>query len=101
MPSSPDRPSRDLESAADRAAAASARPKRDTRTVRGPSEHDDPRERPHAEPGLPHDLDESTSSQPQEPSERGVQAHADISRGLVDTDRQPVMERVYRRQKER
>lgn len=50
-------------------------------------------------PRLPHEHDESSDSQ-QGTDAEGVmqQAHADVQRGLVDTDRAPVMDRVYEQQ---
>jgi hypothetical protein len=53
------------------------------------------------EPKLPHERDESADSQAAEqPSqvEVGEQAHEDIDRGLVDTGRAPVTNRVYKEQ---
>ena len=50
-------------------------------------------------PRLPHEHDESSDSQESqggEPTEVGKQAHEDVERGLVDTDRAPVTDRVYR-----
>ena len=48
------------------------------------------------EPRLPHEHDESSDSQRKNPDHEriGRQAHADVERGLVDTDRGPVIERV-------
>ena len=46
-------------------------------------------------PRLPHERDESSDSQTSEPSEVMRQAKKDIDRGLVDTDRGPVMDKVY------
>lgn len=51
-----------------------------------------------AKPRLPHELDISSDSQrhPGGGAPRvGRQAHADLERGLVDTDRGPVADRVY------
>lgn len=51
------------------------------------------------EPKLPHERDESADSQASEqPSqaEVGEQAYEDIDRGLVDTGRAPVTNRVYK-----
>ena len=48
---------------------------------------------------LPHERDESSDSQQGqggEPPEVGKRAHEDIERGLVDTDRGPVIERLDR-----
>ena len=76
-------------------------PNAQTRQVRGPEWGDDPHGSAREEPWLPHDRDESAhASQDEPPSDIGRQAHEDLARGLQDTDRQPVMERVYRRQKE-
>ena len=49
-------------------------------------------------PRLPHERDESADSQaPSEPSaERiGQAAHEDVERGLVDTDKGPVLDETY------
>ncbi len=50
-------------------------------------------------PRLPHERDESADSQNQnsEPRPEIAQAHADLERGLVDTDRAPVTDEVYNR----
>ena len=51
-------------------------------------------------PRLPHEHDESSDSQQGqggEPPEVGKRAHEDVVRGVVDTDRGPVMDRLYRR----
>ncbi|MFP5406738.1 MAG: hypothetical protein ACLGHY_10525 [Gammaproteobacteria bacterium] len=51
------------------------------------------------EPRLPHERDESaTSEEREQPSqaEVGEQAYEDIERGLVDTGRGPVSNRVYK-----
>ncbi|MDO9004406.1 MAG: hypothetical protein Q7V20_13220 [Aquabacterium sp.] len=48
-------------------------------------------------PRLPHEHDESADSQTSEPRPEMKQAHADIERGLVDTDRSPVADEVYNR----
>lgn len=53
----------------------------------------------HRVPRLPHERDESADSQElQEPGQREVmqQASDDIEHGLEDTDRGPVLDRVYR-----
>jgi hypothetical protein len=52
-----------------------------------------------SKPALPHERDESTSSTPPVPQAQIEQAHADLKRGLKDTDRGPVMEEAYRKQK--
>ena len=47
---------------------------------------------------LPHERDESTDSQPAAEStnrQQGEQAHADVTSGLVDTDRGPVTDQLY------
>lgn len=48
-------------------------------------------------PRLPHERDESADSQAPAPAAlpQGRVAHDDVSRGLVDTDRRPPMERAY------
>ena len=49
-------------------------------------------------PRMPHEHDESADSQvASEPSSQrmGQQAHEDIERGLVDTDKGPVLDQVY------
>ncbi len=48
-----------------------------------------------AGPVLPHERDESVSTSPAEIPAVGKQAHADVDRGLVDTDRGPGMGRTY------
>ena len=50
-------------------------------------------------PRLPHEHDESSDSQQSqggEPPEIGKRAHEDVERGVVDTDRGPVVERLNR-----
>jgi len=64
-------------------------------------------ERPHpskeavtAEPGplkLPHDRDEAPEPRGTAASKTVEQAYRDVKRGLVDTDKAPEMDRVYRR----
>ena len=52
-----------------------------------------------SKPRLPHEHDESSDSQQTqggEPTEVGKRAHEDVERGLVDTDRGPLADRVYR-----
>ena len=52
-----------------------------------------------SKPRLPHEHDESSDSQQTqggEPTEVGKRAHEDVERGLVDTDRGPVTDRLYR-----
>jgi hypothetical protein len=49
-------------------------------------------------PRMPHERDESADSQaPQEPSGKrmGQQAHDDMERGLVDTDKGPALDATY------
>lgn len=48
------------------------------------------------EPRLPHERDESADSQQRHPDHErvGRQAQEDVERGMVDTDRGPVIERV-------
>jgi hypothetical protein len=49
-------------------------------------------------PRMPHERDESADSQaPSEPSGRAVgqAAHEDIERGVVDTDKGPVLDQTY------
>lgn len=48
-------------------------------------------------PRLPHEHDESADSQTSEPRPEMKQAHADLERGLVDTDRSPVTDELYNR----
>jgi len=49
-------------------------------------------------PRLPHERDQSSDSQQTRegnPPDVGRKAHDDVERGLVDTDRGPVTDRVY------
>lgn len=49
-------------------------------------------------PRLPHERDQSSDSQETQdgqPPEVGRRAHDDVERGVVDTDRGPVTDRVY------
>jgi hypothetical protein len=49
-------------------------------------------------PRLPHERDQSSDSQQTQdggPPEVGRKAHDDVERGVVDTDRGPVADRVY------
>lgn len=58
----------------------------------------------HRVPPLPHERDESADSQElQKPDQREVmqQARDDIEHGLEDTDRGPVLDKVYREQLKR
>jgi len=50
-----------------------------------------------AEPQLPHERDES-SQKDETPRPRIEQAQRDVSRGLVDTDRGPAMDKAYKKQ---
>lgn len=52
-----------------------------------------------AEPRLPHERDQSADDQGALPTDLGRQAQADVERGMQDTDRGPVMDRAYARQK--
>lgn len=52
-----------------------------------------------AEPRLPHEHDESADSQRGTPDPVIEQAARDIADGIVDTDRGPVADRAYQRQK--
>jgi hypothetical protein len=57
-----------------------------------------PRVKGKSSPRLPHEHDESADSQhTEEPRPEMKQAHADLERGLVDTDRSPVTDEVYHR----
>ena len=52
-----------------------------------------------SKPRLPHEHDQSSDSQESqggEPPEIGKRAHDDVERGVVDTDRGPVIERLNR-----
>ncbi len=49
-------------------------------------------------PRLPHERDESADSQPDlapADQERADKAHSDVERGVVDTDKGPVIDQVY------
>jgi hypothetical protein len=51
-----------------------------------------------AAPRLPHERDQSSDSQQTpdgQPTKVGRQAHEDVERGVVDTDRGPEADRVY------
>ena len=48
-------------------------------------------------PKLPHEADESTNSTAKQPDPKVKQAYADVKRGLVDTDKGPVMGHTYER----
>jgi hypothetical protein len=50
-------------------------------------------------PKLPHERDESTDDMASGPRKRIQQAHEDLTRGLKDTDRGPVMDETYRKLK--
>ena len=49
------------------------------------------------QPRLPHERDQSLDSQDSPPREKMRQARGDLDRGLVDTDKGPELDRVYRR----
>lgn len=49
-------------------------------------------------PRLPHEHDESSDSQTSPPRAVIQQAHKDLQRGLVDTDRGPLMDKLYKKQ---
>ena len=71
----------------------STTPTRDTHQTRQTQVQ--PRE---VEPRLPHEHDESADSQRDAAPHNetlGRQAHRDVERGLVDTDRGPVLDRAY------
>ncbi len=65
-----------------------------------PNRPDDGQTRPsrhlHPEPRLPHERDESSDSQEHYHDERGDQAARDIKKGLLDTGRAPVVEKLAR-----
>ena len=51
-----------------------------------------------SKPRLPHERDESSDSQETQGGDApdiGKRAHDDVERGVVDTDRGPVLDRVY------
>jgi hypothetical protein len=48
-------------------------------------------------PRLPHERDESSRSTTEETDPQVGRAYADVKRGLVDTDKGPVLERTYDR----
>lgn len=65
-------------------------PQRETRPAQGPAQEPQPR--------MPHERDESVDSQAAgEPSGKrmGQIAHDDLERGLVDTDKGPVIDEAY------
>lgn len=65
-------------------------PQGDTRAAKGPAQQPQPR--------MPHERDESVDSQASaEPSGKrmGRIAHDDVERGLVDTDKGPVIDDAY------
>lgn len=65
-------------------------PQGDTRPAQGPAQQPQPR--------MPHERDESADSQEaSEPSGQrmGQIAHDDLERGLVDTDKGPVIDKAY------
>ncbi|MEO7939827.1 MAG: hypothetical protein ABIR55_14470 [Burkholderiaceae bacterium] len=67
----------------------------------GAKPQDDDQARPsrhqQREPRLPHERDESSDSQEHNHDERGEQAARDVSKGLQDTGRAPVVEELARR----
>lgn len=60
---------------------------------------DDPTDVPQSAPRLPHERDESSDSQLTEPRGKMKQAHQDLARGLVDTDRGTPADEAYQHQK--
>lgn len=60
---------------------------------------DDPTDVPQTAPRLPHERDESSDSQRTEPRPKMKQAHDDVERGLVDTDRGTPADDAYQAQK--
>ena len=73
---------------------------RNTRTDPPPAQGDTlQRREENPEPRLPHEHDESADSQDGVPTEVGQQAKEDLDRGLTDTDRGPVLDEDYRRQR--
>ncbi len=48
---------------------------------------------------LPHERDQSLDMTDDKPDALMRQAHEDLQRGLEDTDRGPVMDKIYRRLK--
>lgn len=63
------------------------------------SERTSPAQGQHPAPRLPHEHDQSADSQQgaeHTGAEVGRQAHADVQRGLVDTDRAPQTDKLYR-----
>ena len=48
---------------------------------------------------LPHERDESTDAMAGAPRKRIRQAHDDVERGMVDTDRGPVTDQTYQKLK--
>ena len=71
---------------------ASRKPPADGRTVQRRDEKPEPR--------LPHEHDQSADDQGAPPTDVGRQAKRDVDKGLSDTDRGPVLDRAYERQKE-
>jgi hypothetical protein len=53
-----------------------------------------------AEPRLPHEHDQSSDDQAAPPADIGRQAKSDLDQGQRDTDRRPVLDQAYERQKE-
>ncbi|MBX3659512.1 MAG: hypothetical protein KF740_13865 [Ramlibacter sp.] len=57
---------------------------------------------PAGAPRLPHERDESSDSQAAATAQQqavGQQAHADLRRGLTDTDKGPAMDKTYKKVK--
>lgn len=70
-------------------------PQGDTRPAQGPAQEPQPR--------MPHERDESVDSQEAgEPAGKrmGQIAHDDLERGLVDTDKGPVIDKAYEKTRE-
>jgi hypothetical protein len=61
----------------------------------GRSSHTTPEVKGRLAPRLPHERDESSDSQTSAPRPVIEQARQDVRRGLVDTDRGPVLDEVY------
>ncbi|HWI82930.1 hypothetical protein [Ramlibacter sp.] len=77
------------------ASPAGKAPQGETQTAQGPAQQPAPR--------MPHERDESAHSQAaSEPSQQraGQLAHDDVARGLVDTDKGPVIEEAYRKSRD-
>ena len=74
----------------------------DAKKVVDPTTHDSgqttPQKNGKESPKLPHERDESSDSQTSEPRKVIRQAHDDLARGLVDTDRGPLLDELYKKQ---